>query len=110
MEEVIKMKNYCHNCGSTDHYANNCLKANKKVYAIKKVPEKEYPTEDSESDSMDDAIREHYDDNKDPKEEFLVEYQEETQLEIQVVQLGAGIPQDTENNNLCKHIQDAKPS
>ncbi|MBW0474995.1 hypothetical protein O181_014710 [Austropuccinia psidii MF-1] len=32
--EVIKKKNSCHNCGSTDHYANNCPKAKKKVYAI----------------------------------------------------------------------------
>ena len=28
--EVAKKKNSCHNCGSTDHYANNCTKANKK--------------------------------------------------------------------------------
>ncbi|MBW0591864.1 hypothetical protein O181_131579 [Austropuccinia psidii MF-1] len=25
--EVEKKKNSCHNCGSTDHYANNCPKA-----------------------------------------------------------------------------------
>ncbi|MBW0462445.1 hypothetical protein O181_002160 [Austropuccinia psidii MF-1] len=50
--EVAKKNNSCHNCGSTDHYANNCPKAKKKV------PEEEYPTEDSESDSMGDAIRE----------------------------------------------------
>ncbi|MBW0563989.1 hypothetical protein O181_103704 [Austropuccinia psidii MF-1] len=31
---VAKKKNFCHNCGSTDHYANNCAKAKKKVYAI----------------------------------------------------------------------------
>ncbi|MBW0583723.1 hypothetical protein O181_123438 [Austropuccinia psidii MF-1] len=35
--EVAKKKNSCHNCGSTDHYANNCPKAKKKVYAIEKV-------------------------------------------------------------------------
>ncbi|MBW0517216.1 hypothetical protein O181_056931 [Austropuccinia psidii MF-1] len=32
--EVARKKNSCHNCGSTDHYANNCPKAKKKVYAI----------------------------------------------------------------------------
>ncbi|MBW0583302.1 hypothetical protein O181_123017 [Austropuccinia psidii MF-1] len=71
--EVAKKKNYCHNCGSTDHYANNCPKEKKKVYAIEKVPEEESPTEDSESDSMGDAIREQSDDDQDPREEFLVE-------------------------------------
>ncbi|MBW0533181.1 hypothetical protein O181_072896 [Austropuccinia psidii MF-1] len=38
--------------------------------------------------------------------EFLVEYQEETQREIQDIQLEAGIPQDTANKNLCKYTQD----
>ncbi|MBW0496607.1 hypothetical protein O181_036322 [Austropuccinia psidii MF-1] len=56
--EVARKKNSCHNCGSTDHYANNCPKEKKKVYAIEKVPEEESPTEDSDSDSMGDAIRE----------------------------------------------------
>ncbi|MBW0537381.1 hypothetical protein O181_077096 [Austropuccinia psidii MF-1] len=56
--EVAKKENSCHNCGTTDHYANNCPKEKKKVYAIKKVPEEESPTEDSDSDSMGDAIRE----------------------------------------------------
>ncbi|MBW0467056.1 hypothetical protein O181_006771 [Austropuccinia psidii MF-1] len=41
-------------------------------------------------------------------EEFLMEYQEETPLEIQDIQLEAGIPQDTGNQSLCKHIQDAQ--
>ncbi|MBW0521882.1 hypothetical protein O181_061597 [Austropuccinia psidii MF-1] len=57
VEEVAKKKTYCQNCGSTDHYANNCLKANKKVHAIERVSEEESPTEDSDSDSMGDAIR-----------------------------------------------------
>ncbi|MBW0489575.1 hypothetical protein O181_029290 [Austropuccinia psidii MF-1] len=105
--EVAKKNNYCHNCGSTDHYANNFPKAKKKVYDIEKVPEEESPTEDSESDSMGDAIREKSDEYQDPREEFLVEYQEETPLEIQDIQLEAGMPQDTENENLCKHTQDA---
>ncbi|MBW0470328.1 hypothetical protein O181_010043 [Austropuccinia psidii MF-1] len=108
VEEVTKKKKSCLNCGSTDHYANNCPKERKKVYAIEKVPEEESPTEDSESDSMGDAIREKSDEDQDPREEFLVEYQEEAQLEIQDIQLEAGMPQDTSNKNLCKHTQDAQ--
>ncbi|MBW0580627.1 hypothetical protein O181_120342, partial [Austropuccinia psidii MF-1] len=108
VEEVAKKSNSCHNCGSTDHYANNCPKAKKKVYAIEKFPEEESPTEDSESDSMGDAIREPSDDYQDPREEFLVEYQEETLLEIQDIQLEAGMPQDTANKNLCKNTKDAQ--
>ncbi|MBW0495585.1 hypothetical protein O181_035300 [Austropuccinia psidii MF-1] len=61
VEEVTKKKNSCHNCSSTDHFANNCPKENKNVYAIEKFPEDESPTEDSESDSMGDAIREQSD-------------------------------------------------
>ncbi|MBW0576285.1 hypothetical protein O181_116000 [Austropuccinia psidii MF-1] len=57
---------------------------------------------------MCDAIREHSDDKPDPKEEFLVEYQEETRLETQDIQLEAGMPQDTENKSLCKHTEDAQ--
>ncbi|MBW0485917.1 hypothetical protein O181_025632 [Austropuccinia psidii MF-1] len=106
--EVTKKKNSCHNCGSTDHYANSCLKAKKKVYAIEQVPEEEYPTEDSESDSMGDSNREKSDEDQDPREELLVEYKEETQLEIQEIQLVAGMPQDTANKNLCKNTQDAQ--
>ncbi|MBW0569236.1 hypothetical protein O181_108951 [Austropuccinia psidii MF-1] len=106
--EVAKKKNSCYNCGSTDHYANYCPQAKKKVYVIEKVPEEEFPTEDSESDSMDDASRELSDDDQDPKEEFLVEYQEETPLEIQDIQLEAGLPQDTASKNLCKNTQDAQ--
>ncbi|MBW0471103.1 hypothetical protein O181_010818 [Austropuccinia psidii MF-1] len=48
VEEVAKKKNSCHHCGSTDHYANNCPKAKKKVYSIEKVPEDKSPTEDSD--------------------------------------------------------------
>ncbi|MBW0467330.1 hypothetical protein O181_007045 [Austropuccinia psidii MF-1] len=103
--EVTKKKNYCHNCVSTDHYANNCPKAKKKVYSIEQVPEEESPTEDSESDSMGDAIREQSDEDQDPRVEFLVEYQEETLLEIQDIQLEAGMAQDTLNKNLCKHTR-----
>ncbi|MBW0582191.1 hypothetical protein O181_121906, partial [Austropuccinia psidii MF-1] len=57
---------------------------------------------------MGDAIREPSDDDQDPREEFLVEYQEETPLEIQDIQLEEGIAQDTANKNLCKHTQDAQ--
>ncbi|MBW0520299.1 hypothetical protein O181_060014 [Austropuccinia psidii MF-1] len=106
--EVAKKKGSCPNCGSTDHYANNCPKENKKVYAIEKVPEEESPTEDSESDSMGDAIREHSHDDQDPREEFLVEYQRENPLEIQDIQLEAGMPQHTANKNLAKHTQNAQ--
>ncbi|MBW0491564.1 hypothetical protein O181_031279 [Austropuccinia psidii MF-1] len=107
-EEAAKKKNSCHNFGSTDHYANNRPKEKKKVYAIEKVPEEQYPIEDSDSDSMGDAIRAQSDEEKDPREEFLVEYQEENPLEIQDIQLEAGISQDTANKNLCKHTQDAQ--
>ncbi|MBW0513048.1 hypothetical protein O181_052763 [Austropuccinia psidii MF-1] len=106
--ELTKKKNSCQNCGSTDHYANNSPKAKKKVYAIEKVPEGESPTENSESDSMGDAIREQSDEKQDPNEEFPVEYQEEKPLEIQDIQLEAGMPQDTANKNLCKHTQDSQ--
>ncbi|MBW0488324.1 hypothetical protein O181_028039 [Austropuccinia psidii MF-1] len=78
VEEAAKKKNSCHNCGSTYHYASNCPKAKKKVYAIEEVPQEESPTEDSDSESMGDAIREQSDDDQDPREEFLVEYLEET--------------------------------
>ncbi|MBW0546754.1 hypothetical protein O181_086469 [Austropuccinia psidii MF-1] len=108
LAEVAKKKNSCHNCDSTDHYANNCPKAKKNIYAIEKVPVEESPTEDSESYSMGYAIREPSDDDQDPREEFLVEYQEETPLEIQDIQLEAGMPQDTCNKNLCKHTQDSQ--
>ncbi|MBW0485524.1 hypothetical protein O181_025239 [Austropuccinia psidii MF-1] len=106
--EMAKKKDSCHNCGSTYHYANNCPKAKKKVYAIEKVTGEESPTADSDSDSMRDAIREQSDDDQDPREEFLVEYQEETPLQIQDIQLEASMPQDTANRNLCKHTQDAQ--
>ncbi|MBW0474232.1 hypothetical protein O181_013947 [Austropuccinia psidii MF-1] len=108
MAEVTKKKNIYHNCGSTDHYVINYPKAKKKVYAIEQVPEQESPTQDSEPDSMGDAIRVQSDDDQDPREKLLVEYQEETQIETQDIQLEAGMPQDTGNKNLCKHTQDAQ--
>ncbi|MBW0501816.1 hypothetical protein O181_041531 [Austropuccinia psidii MF-1] len=75
------------------------------VYAIEKVSEEESPTGHSDSDSMGDAIREQYDEEQDPRKEFLVEYQEENPLEIQEIQLEGGMPQYTANRNLCKHTQ-----
>ncbi|MBW0513560.1 hypothetical protein O181_053275 [Austropuccinia psidii MF-1] len=108
VEEVTKKKNSCRNFGSTDHYANNCPKAKKKVYSIEQVPEEESPTEDSESDSMGDVIREHSDDDQDPKEEPLVEYQEETQLEIQGVQFKLGMPQHNAKKDFYKQTQYAQ--
>ncbi|MBW0526227.1 hypothetical protein O181_065942 [Austropuccinia psidii MF-1] len=107
VSKVTKKKNSCHNCGSTDHYANKCPKENKKVYAIVQVPEEESLTEYFESESMGDAIREHSDDHQYPKEKFLVESQEETQLEVQDIQLEEGMPQSTANETFFKHIQDA---
>ncbi|MBW0478244.1 hypothetical protein O181_017959 [Austropuccinia psidii MF-1] len=57
---------------------------------------------------MGDSIREQSDEEQDPREEFLVEYQEEIPLEIQDIQLEAGMPQDNAKKNLCKHTQDAQ--
>ncbi|MBW0480632.1 hypothetical protein O181_020347 [Austropuccinia psidii MF-1] len=57
-----------------DEPKERVAEAKKNVYAIEKVPEEESPTEDSESDSMGDAIREPSDDDQDPREELLVEY------------------------------------
>ncbi|MBW0493587.1 hypothetical protein O181_033302 [Austropuccinia psidii MF-1] len=99
---------YPNNCGSADHYANNFPNAKNKVYVIEQVTEEESPPEDSESDSMVDAIREKSDYDQDPTEEFLVEYQEETQMEIEEIQLEEGMPQDTANKNLFEHTQDAQ--
>ncbi|MBW0507604.1 hypothetical protein O181_047319 [Austropuccinia psidii MF-1] len=57
---------------------------------------------------MGDAIREQSDEGNYPREEFVVEYKEETLLEIQDIQLEEGMPQDTFNKNLCKHTQDSQ--
>ncbi|MBW0467468.1 hypothetical protein O181_007183 [Austropuccinia psidii MF-1] len=64
--EVTNKKNSCHN-----------------------FPEEQSQTVDSDSESMVDSFREHSDDDKDPKEEFMVKYQEEKQLETQDIQLEA---------------------
>ncbi|MBW0482392.1 hypothetical protein O181_022107 [Austropuccinia psidii MF-1] len=103
-----RRKKTCHNYGSAYHYANNCPKSKNKVYAIEKVPEEESPTEDSESDSMGYSIREQSDDDLDPREEFLVEYRKETQIEIQDIKLEEGLPQEIENKNLCRQTQYAQ--
>ncbi|MBW0558828.1 hypothetical protein O181_098543 [Austropuccinia psidii MF-1] len=57
---------------------------------------------------MRDAIRVQSDEDQDPREEFLVEYQDETQLEIQDIQLESEMPEEIANKNLCKHTQDAQ--
>ncbi|MBW0538565.1 hypothetical protein O181_078280 [Austropuccinia psidii MF-1] len=98
----------CNQSWALDDISKTLQDAKKKVYSIEKFPEEESPTEGSESDSMGDAIRKYSDDYQEQKEEFLVEYQEEKQLEIQDIQLEAGIPQDTSNENLCKNTQDAQ--
>ncbi|MBW0557567.1 hypothetical protein O181_097282 [Austropuccinia psidii MF-1] len=107
VEEVLKKNNSCHNCGSRDHYAISFPKENKKIDAIEQGPEEEIQPEDFEYESMGDAIREYYDYDQAPIEVFLVEYQEETQLEIQDIQLEGGLPQETANKSLKKHTQDA---
>ncbi|MBW0554693.1 hypothetical protein O181_094408 [Austropuccinia psidii MF-1] len=73
VEEVTQKKNSLHKCGSTDHYSNNYPKEKRNVYSIAKVPEEEYPTEDSESESMGHSIRAHSDDDQEPREAFLVD-------------------------------------
>ncbi|MBW0487898.1 hypothetical protein O181_027613 [Austropuccinia psidii MF-1] len=108
LAEVEKKKNSCHNCGSTDHYSNNCPTEKKKAYAIEKVPEEGSPLEEYDSDSMGDAIRQQSDEEQDQREDFLVEYQEESPLEIQDIQLEAGMPQDTANKTFPKHTQDVQ--
>ncbi|MBW0522077.1 hypothetical protein O181_061792 [Austropuccinia psidii MF-1] len=57
---------------------------------------------------MRDAIREQFDEDQDPREKFLVKYQEETPLEIQEIQLEASMQQDASIKNLCKHTQNAQ--
>ncbi|MBW0496834.1 hypothetical protein O181_036549 [Austropuccinia psidii MF-1] len=57
---------------------------------------------------MGDDIRENYEDDQDPIEEFLVECQEETQLEIWGKQLEKGLLQDTSNKSLCKNTKYAQ--
>ncbi|MBW0500470.1 hypothetical protein O181_040185 [Austropuccinia psidii MF-1] len=106
LEHAVKCR--CNQSCTIYDIANALQDAKKKVCAIEQVPEGESSTEDSESDSMGDSIREKSDEDQDPREEFLVEYQEETPLEIQEIQLEAGMPQDNANENLCKHTQDAQ--
>ncbi|MBW0504813.1 hypothetical protein O181_044528 [Austropuccinia psidii MF-1] len=89
--DVPNKKNSYHIYGSKDYYTNNCPNAKKEIYAIEKVPEEEAQGEYSESDSMGNAIRAKSDDNQDPIEEFLVEFKEEAQLEIQEIQLEEGL-------------------
>ncbi|MBW0465671.1 hypothetical protein O181_005386 [Austropuccinia psidii MF-1] len=55
---------------------------------------------------MGDAIGENSDDEQDPIEKHLMEYQGETQLEIKDIKLEEGLPQYTTNKYLCKLTQD----
>ncbi|MBW0572926.1 hypothetical protein O181_112641 [Austropuccinia psidii MF-1] len=57
---------------------------------------------------MGNASREQSDEEQEPREEFLVEYQKETPLKIQDIQLEGGMPQDSSNKNRCKHAPDAQ--
>ncbi|MBW0494001.1 hypothetical protein O181_033716 [Austropuccinia psidii MF-1] len=108
VEEVAKKKILVTTVVQQTTMPTTVHRQRKKIYAIEKFPEEESPTEDSDSDSMDYAIREQSDNDQDPREEFLVEYQEETPLKIQDIQLEVGMPQDTANKNLCKHTQAAQ--
>ncbi|MBW0512657.1 hypothetical protein O181_052372 [Austropuccinia psidii MF-1] len=90
VEELTKEKTFCHNFVSTDHNANSFQKEKEKVYAIEKFPAEETLEEDSESDSMGYFIKVKADDDQDPKEELLVGYEEETQLEIQEIKFDSG--------------------
>ncbi|MBW0531405.1 hypothetical protein O181_071120 [Austropuccinia psidii MF-1] len=71
LEHAVKCR--CNHICTLDDISNNLQDAKKKFYAIEKVPEEEFSTEDPESDSMGDAIREKPDDEQYPREELLVE-------------------------------------
>ncbi|MBW0504264.1 hypothetical protein O181_043979 [Austropuccinia psidii MF-1] len=103
LEHAVKCR--CNPNCTLDDFANTLQDAKKKVYAIGKVLEEESPTKDSESESVGYAIREQFDDGQDPREELIVEYQEEKSPKIQDIQLKEGMPQETEDKNLCKHTQ-----
>ncbi|MBW0489993.1 hypothetical protein O181_029708 [Austropuccinia psidii MF-1] len=106
--ELTKKKKSCPNCGSTDHFSNKGSNPIKNIYSIEQVPEEEIQEEDFESDSMGDSIREHSDDDQEPIEEVLAKYKEETPLEIEDIDLEAGLAQDTPNTNLSKQTQDVQ--
>ncbi|MBW0471835.1 hypothetical protein O181_011550 [Austropuccinia psidii MF-1] len=107
MSRVTKRKNSCHNCGSTDHYSKSFKKEKKRSMPFKKTQRKNLK-ERILSLTMVDAIRESSNGDQYPILEFFVEYQEETQLEIQDIQLEEGLLQDTANKNLCNHTQGAQ--
>ncbi|MBW0467441.1 hypothetical protein O181_007156 [Austropuccinia psidii MF-1] len=107
MKEIVSGRNHLSGLTTKTNQGKRCQKEKKKNYAIEQVPEED-TQEDSESDSMGDSIRENSDDDQEPIERFLVEYQEETQLEFQDIQLEVGLPQDTSYKSLCKQTQDAQ--
>ncbi|MBW0478770.1 hypothetical protein O181_018485 [Austropuccinia psidii MF-1] len=86
----------------------NLQRPRKKGYGIEKFLEEENKEGDYESYSIVNAIRKNSYDDQDPIEEFLMEYPEEKQLEIQYTQLEEGLPQDTANKTLCKQTQDTQ--
>ncbi|MBW0485277.1 hypothetical protein O181_024992 [Austropuccinia psidii MF-1] len=53
-------------------------------------------------------MRKSADEHTNPIEEFLVDYKEATQLEIQEISLEEGLPQDIPNKNFCKHTKAAQ--
>ncbi|MBW0477558.1 hypothetical protein O181_017273 [Austropuccinia psidii MF-1] len=79
-----------------DKYANDFTEGRENIYAIEKLPEEEVQALDFESEFMGESIRENSDDEKDPIEEFLVEYQEESHLE-------EVLPQETSSKDLFKN-------
>ncbi|MBW0485648.1 hypothetical protein O181_025363 [Austropuccinia psidii MF-1] len=110
LENTIKCR--CNQSSTLDDISNTLQdqlsKGKENIYAIEKVPAAATQEEDSESDSMGDAIREISDDDQYPIEEFVVEWREETQLENHYIQLEAGLLQDTPNMNFCKHKPDSQ--
>ncbi|MBW0465801.1 hypothetical protein O181_005516 [Austropuccinia psidii MF-1] len=91
-----------------DPYSNSFSNSNKNSYVIQDVPGEETQTEDYDSDSMGNAIKERPWDKIELIEEYLVDYQKETQIEIQEIQLEEGLPKETTNKTFGKNTQDAQ--
>ncbi|MBW0465610.1 hypothetical protein O181_005325 [Austropuccinia psidii MF-1] len=100
MAEVAKKKKFFSQLWFNRPLCQQLSKGKEKGYSIEKVSGEESPQEYYDPDSMGDAIREPCDDDQDPREELLVEDQEETPPEIQDIQLEAGMPPDTANKSL----------
>ena len=76
-EEAPRRRNTCHNCGSPDHYANNCPKGKKKIFAIEEESVEEHMEYKSDSDSMGNGLRQDSDSGSEPIEQYLLEYEDE---------------------------------